>query len=200
MSEKLTAVCVFCGSNQGATPAYAEAARAVGRLLAERGIRLVYGGGRAGLMGLVADGVLEAGGTATGVITRKIAAIVPPHAKLSDLHVVDTMHERKALMGELSDAFVVLPGGVGTWEEAFEAVTWTQLHLHDKPAGFLNVNGFYDPTIAQLDRSVAEGFVRQEYRDVIYFDDDPVRLLQTLAAYEAPNVHKWIDRDRTPAS
>jgi hypothetical protein len=148
MSSDLAAVCVFCGSNRGASPRYAQAAREVGRLLAGQGIRLV-----------------------------------------------DSMHERKALMAERSSAFLALPGGLGTLEEAFEAISWTQLRLQEKPTGFLNVTGFFGPTIQQLDRMVAEGFVRQEHRDGIYFDDDPSRLLRRLAEFESPDVHKWIDRD-----
>jgi uncharacterized protein (TIGR00730 family) len=195
VSVDLVAVCVFCGSNRGASPAYEQAARDVGRLLAERGIRLVYGGASVGLMGIVADAALSAGGLVTGVIPRSISAAEWAHNGLSELRLVDTMHERKALMAELSSAFLALPGGVGTLEEAFEAITWTQLRLQDKPTGFLNVNGFYGPTIEQLDRMVAEGFVRQEHRDTICFEDQPSRLLERLAGFESPDIHKWIDRD-----
>jgi uncharacterized protein (TIGR00730 family) len=195
MSIDLAAVCVFCGSNRGASPKYEQAAMDIGRLLAAAGIRLVYGGAREGLMGIVADAALAAGGTVTGVIPRGLAAEEPPHHGLSELRLVDTMHERKALMAELSDAFVALPGGLGTLEEAFETVSWTQLRLQDKPTGFLNVSGFYGPTMAQLDRMVAEGFVRREHRDGIYFDDQPARLLQLLAEFKPTDMHKWIDRD-----
>ncbi len=135
MSVNLAAVCVFCGSNRGARPEYEQAARDVGRLLAEQGIRLVYGGAGAGLMGIVADAALAAGGLVTGVMPRGLAAQEPPHGGLSDLHLVGTMHERKTLMAELSDAFLTLPGGLGTLEEAFEAISWTQLRLQDKPTG-----------------------------------------------------------------
>jgi hypothetical protein len=195
MSVDLSTVCVFCGSNRGASPEYEQAARDVGRLLAGQGIRLVYGGASGGLMGIVADAALTAGGVVTGIMPRGLAAEEPPHAGLSELRLVGTMHERKALMAELSGAFLALPGGLGTLEEAFEAVSWTQLRLQDKPAGFLNVNGFFGPTMEQLDRMVAEGFVRREHREGIYFDDQPARLLQRLAAFESPDVHKWIDRD-----
>jgi uncharacterized protein (TIGR00730 family) len=195
MSDDLAAVAVFCGSNRGASPSYAQAAIDVGRLLGERGIRLVYGGAGAGLMGIVADAALAAGGAVTGVIPRSIAVEEPPHEGLSELHLVGSMHERKALMAERSSAFLVLPGGLGTLEEAFEAISWTQLGLQEKPTGFLNINGFFGPTAEQLDRMVAEGFVRQEHRDGIYFDDDPSRLLGQLAAFESPDLHKWIDRD-----
>jgi uncharacterized protein (TIGR00730 family) len=195
MSNDPAAVCVFCGSNRGASPRYAQAAAEVGRLLAERGIRLVYGGASAGLMGIVADAALAAGGAVTGVIPRGLAAEEPPHNGLTELHLVDGMHERKALMAERSSAFLVLPGGLGTLEEAFEAISWTQLRLQDKPTGFLNVNGFFGPTMEQLDRMVAEGFVRRQHRDGIYFDADPPGLLRRLAEFESPDVHKWIDRD-----
>jgi uncharacterized protein (TIGR00730 family) len=197
MSVDLEAVCVFCGSNRGASPEYEQAARDVGRLLAGHGIRLVYGGASTGLMGTVADAALSAGGTVTGVLPRGLAAEEPPQDGLSELHLVGTMHERKALMTQLSSAFLVLPGGLGTLEEAFEAISWTQLRLHDKPTGFLNVNGFFGPTMEQLDRMVAAGFVRQEHRDGIYFDDQPPRLLQRLTEFESPDIHKWIDRDLT---
>jgi uncharacterized protein (TIGR00730 family) len=197
MSVNIAAVCVFCGSNRGARPEYEQAARDVGRLLAGEGIRLVYGGAGAGLMGVVADAALAAGGMVSGVMPRGLAAEEPPHDGLTELHLVASMHERKALMAELSDAFIALPGGLGTLEEAFEAISWTQLRLQDKPTGFLNVNGFYGPTMEQLDRMVAEGFVRPEHRDGIYFDDEPERLLRQLAAFESPDIHKWIDRDLT---
>ena len=195
MSVDFAAVCVFCGSNKGASQRYEQVARDVGQLLAGQGIRVVYGGASEGLMGIVADAALAAGGAVTGVMPRGLAAEEPPHDGLSDLHLVGTMHERKALMAELSDAFLALPGGLGTMEEAFEAISWTQLRLQDKPTGFLNVNGFYGPTMDQLDRMVAEGFVRQEHRDGIYFDDQPDRLLQRLAGFKSPDIHKWIDRD-----
>jgi uncharacterized protein (TIGR00730 family) len=195
MGVDLAAVCVFCGSNRGASPLYAQAATDVGRLLAEQGIHLVYGGASEGLMGIVAGAAIAAGGAVTGVMPRALAAEEPPCEGLSDLRLVGTMHERKALMAELSGAFLALPGGLGTLEEAFEAVSWTQLRLQDKPTGFLNINGFFGPTMEQLDRMVADGFVRQEHRDGIYFDDQPARLLERLAAFESPDVHKWIDRD-----
>jgi uncharacterized protein (TIGR00730 family) len=195
VSVDLEAVCVFCGSNRGVSPDYKQAAGEVGRLLAGQGIRLVYGGASEGLMGIVADAALAEGGTVTGVMPRSLAAEEPPHDGLSELHLVDTMHERKALMAELSGGFLALPGGLGTLEEAFEAISWTQLRLQNKPTGFLNVNGFFGPTVEQLDRMVAEGFVRQEHRDTIYFDDQPARLLQRLAGFESPDIHKWIDRD-----
>jgi uncharacterized protein (TIGR00730 family) len=195
MAIDLKAVCVFCGCNRGANPRYERAAVDVGQILAQRGIGLVYGGGRVGLMGRVADAALAAGGTVTGVLPRSIAGQEPPHDGLSELHLVGTMHERKALMAKRSDAFLALPGGLGTLEEAFEAISWTQLGLQDKPTGFLNVDGFFDPLMAQLDRMVTDAFVRPEHRSRIYFDDRPTRLLELLARFDPPNVHKWIDRD-----
>jgi uncharacterized protein (TIGR00730 family) len=195
VSVDLTAVCVFCGSNRGASPAYEQAARDVGQLLAARGIRLVYGGASEGLMGVVADAALAAGGAVTGVMPLGLAAEEPPHQGITELRLVESMHQRKALMAELSDAFIALPGGFGTLEEAFEAISWTQLRLQDKPTGFLNVSQFFGPTMNQLDRMVADGFVRAEHRAGIYFDDQPSSLLQRLAAFESPEIHKWIDRD-----
>ena len=150
-------------------------------------------------MGVVADAALAAGGGVTGVMPRDLDAEEPPHRGLSELHLVGTMHERKALMAERSSAFLALPGGLGTLEEAFEAISWTELRLQDKPTGSLNVHGFFRPTMEQLDRMVAEGFVRREHRDGIYFDNPPARLLRQLARFESPDIHKWIDRDLTPA-
>ncbi len=185
-------VCVFCGSNAGARPGYEAAARALGRLLAERGLGLVYGGARVGLMGAVADAALAAGGAVTGVMPRALVEREVAHAALPDLRIVDTMHERKALMAELSDAFVALPGGLGTFEELFEAWTWAQLGLHRKPVALLDVAGFYGPLAAFLDAAVGERFVRPEHRGMLLVDDDPGALLGRLAAYEPPAVAKWI--------
>jgi len=152
-------LCVFCGSRSGADPAFSAAALAFGTRLAERGFALVYGGASVGLMGAVADAVVGAGGHATGVITEALAGHEIAHGNLHDLHVVPTMHERKALMAQMSDAFVMLPGGFGTWEEFMESVTWTQLGIHDKRCGILNVSGYYDGLLGFLDHAVAHGFV-----------------------------------------
>jgi uncharacterized protein (TIGR00730 family) len=198
MSVELATVCVFCGSNRGARLEYERAAGDVGRLLAGRGACLVYGGASEGLMGIVADAAIAAGGAVTGVMPRGLAAEEPPHEGPSELHLVSTMHGRKALMAELSSAFLALPGGLGTLEEAFETISWTQLRLQAKPTGFLNVNQLFGPTMEQLDRIVADGFVRQEHRDGIYFDDQPPKLLQRLAGFESPDLHKWIDCDLAP--
>ncbi len=156
-----TTVCVFCGSSDGTNPAFGTAAALLGRRLAERGIELVYGGASVGLMGLVADGAIAAGGRATGVITEALAGHEIAHGALSDLHVVSTMHERKALMAELSDAFVMLPGGFGTCEEFMESVTWSQLGIHDKHCGILNVDGYFDELLAFLRHAAAQGFIRE---------------------------------------
>ncbi|NFV79320.1 TIGR00730 family Rossman fold protein [Magnetospirillum aberrantis] len=188
-------VCVFCGSSKGARADYAEAAAAMGRLVAERGLGLVYGGGEVGLMGILANSALAAGGEVIGVIPEALMRMEVGHPKLTALHVVDTMHERKAMMAELSDAFVALPGGIGTLEELFEVWTWGQLGIHPKPLGFLDVAGYYDSLHAFLDHSVAEGFLKERHRAMTAVESDPARLLDRLAAYVPPNVVKVAGRD-----
>jgi uncharacterized protein (TIGR00730 family) len=190
-------LCVFCGSSVGVRPAYSDAAKAMGTLLASRGIGLVYGGGNVGLMGMVADAALAAGGEVIGVIPRALADKEIAHAGLTVLHVVDSMHTRKAMMAELSDGFVAMPGGVGTFEEFFEAVTWTQLGLHRKACGLLNVGGFYSPLEHFIDRAVDEGFIRAAHRGIVVMDSDPARLLDKLAAAVLPDAPKWIRPDET---
>ena len=190
-------VCVYCGSSLGNQKIYREMAEAMGALLARRGIGLVYGGGNVGLMGVVADAALAAGGEVIGVIPRALADREIAHAGVSNLRVVDSMHTRKALMAELSDAFIAMPGGVGTFEEFFEAVTWTQLGVHRKPCGLLNVGGFYAPLAAFIDQAVTEGFIKPIHRAMIVVDDDPERLLNSLASMELPDVPKWIRKDET---
>ena len=190
-------VCVFCGSSKGARPEYTEAARQMGAALARQGIGLVYGGGRVGLMGTLADAVLAAGGEVIGVIPEALMAWEVGHQGLADLRVVGSMHERKALMAELSDAFIALPGGYGTLEEFCEVLTWGQLGLHRKPCGLLNVEGYYDPLLALLDHALAERFLQPAHRSLVLEERDPERLLQLLAGYQAPEVEKWIDRDET---
>ena len=189
----MNSLCVFCGSNPGASPAYAEAAARLGRTLAGRGLNLVYGGGRVGLMGVVADAALAAGGTVTGVIPEALATRELAHAALSDLRVVSSMHERKARMSELSDGFIALPGGIGTLEEWFEVWTWSQLGFQPKPCGLLNVAGYYDHLLAFLDHMTAERFLTEIHREMVVVDDDPERLLDRLAAWQPPRVRKWID-------
>jgi len=189
----LNSLCVFCGSNPGASPAYAEAAARLGRTLAGRGLNLVYGGGRVGLMGVVADAALAAGGTVTGVIPEALATRELAHAALSDLQVVGSMHERKARMSELADGFIALPGGIGTLEEWFEVWTWSQLGFQPKPCGLLNVAGYYDHLLAFLDHMTAERFLTDVHRGMAVVDDDPERLLDRLAAWQPPRARKWID-------
>ncbi len=172
---------------------YADAARDVGRLLAENNQRLVYGGGRVGLMGLLADAALAAGGTVIGVIPKALADHEIAHTNLTELIVVSSMHERKAQMAELSDGFLALPGGFGTWEEFCEMVTWGQLHLHEKPCGLLNVAWFYDPLLAFFDGAAAAGFVRPEHRAMVLSGSDPRELLAQMQAYQPPTVPKWIN-------
>ena len=190
-------VCVFCGSSVGVRSAYAEAARTMGTLLATRGIGLVYGGGNVGLMGVVADAALAAGGEVIGVIPGALAAREIAHTGLTHLHIVSSMHERKAMMATLSDAFVAMPGGVGTFEEFFEAVTWTQLGLHRKACGLLNVDGFYTPLAGFIDRAMDEGFIKAEHRGIVVVDDDPGHLLDKLAQAALPDLPKWIRPDET---
>ena len=190
-------VCVFCGSSSGARAAYEQSAREVGRLLAERNLGLVYGGARVGLMGAVADAALAAGGEVIGIIPHSLVRKEVAHETLHDLRMVDTMHERKAQMADLADAFVALPGGCGTFEEFFEIVTWAQIGLHRKPCGLLNVAGYYDPLLALLDHAVTEQFVRPEHRRIVCADTDPARLLDTLLTYRTPLVEKWLDQSET---
>ena len=190
-------VCVFCGSSAGATEAYADAARSLGRELAASGRRLVYGGASVGLMGIVADAALEAGGEVVGVIPRAMLGREIAHGGLTRLHVVETMHERKAMMAEMADAFVALPGGLGTLEELFEVWTWAQLGLHRKPCALLDVGGYYGDLIAFLDHAVATGFVRPAHRAMLVVETNAAVLLERLAATELPAVAKWIDRVST---
>ncbi len=187
-------VCVFCGSNVGVRPAYADAARALGRALVARGSGLVYGGGNVGLMGVVADAVLAAGGEVIGVIPHALMAREIGHSGVTSMHVVDSMHERKALMADQADAFVALPGGVGTFEELFEAITWTQLGVHAKPCGLLNVDGFYDDLLRFLDHAWTEGFIKAETRAIVKASADPHELLDQLGSATMPDVPRWISR------
>ena len=189
-------VCVFCGSNRGVARAYADAAQTLGRALVRRGIELVYGGGRVGLMGEIADSVLAAGGRVTGVIPRALVEKELAHERVTELVVVVSMHERKAKMAELSDAFVALPGGFGTFEEFFEVLTWSQLGLHAKPCGLLDVDGYYAPLVALADRAVECGFVRAEHRANLLEAHDAERLLDALAAWKPTHREKWIGREQ----
>jgi len=188
-----TALCVYCGSSAGKHPDYVEQARAFGADMARRGIALVYGGGKVGLMGTVADAVLAGGGTVTGVIPRQLVDLEVAHPDLTELVVVDTMHQRKTRMYELSDAFVALPGGFGTMDEMFEMLTWAQLGLHRYPCAFLDVRGYYRDLRAMMDHMVAERFVRPEQRDSLWFGDDMAALFDWMQAYRGSYQPKWID-------
>src|SRR5262245_16752506 len=189
-------LCVFCGSKAGNRSVYAEAARALGHALAARGLGLVYGGGHIGLMGILADAVLHAGGEVSGVIPEALVAEELAHPQLTALHVVGTMHQRKALMADLADGFAALPGGFGTADELFEILTWAQLGLHAKPVALLNTAGFFDPWLAWLDRAVADGFLRPAHRRLLRVADEPEQLLELLTDFRPePDVGKWIDQD-----
>jgi uncharacterized protein (TIGR00730 family) len=186
-------LCVYAGSNPGNDLIYAQAARELADLLAERGIGLVYGGGRVGLMGVLADTALAAGGEVIGVMPQALVDREIAHEGLTELRVVASMHERKALMAELSDAFVAVPGGIGTLEELIEIYTWSQLGIHAKPCGVLNVDGYYDHLAAFLDHAVAAGFLKAEHRAVLSVASEPGELLERLAAYVPRTVAKWTE-------
>ena len=194
---QLSTLCVFCGSNAGADPAYTDAARRTGELLARSGIAIVFGGGRVGLMGRVAEAALGAGGKVIGVIPQVLMRKELAHDSLTELHVVNTMHERKQLMADLSDGFIALPGGFGTLEEFCEILTWAQLGLHTKPCGLLNVKGYYDPLLALFEHAVREQFARPGHLDMILTDDDPMRLVERMKRFRAPVVEKWLTPQTT---
>jgi uncharacterized protein (TIGR00730 family) len=188
-------ICVFCGSSPGSRPEYRAATEELGTELARRHIGLVYGGGKVGLMGLLADAVLSGGGEVVGVIPEPLMAREVGHSGLTKLHVVHSMHERKALMADLSDAFIALPGGFGTLEEFCEMVTWTQLGLHAKPCAILNVVGFYSPLLAMFDHLVDERFLNPESRALVLARQSPSELLQALEGWRPVRVEKWLDRE-----
>lgn len=187
-------ICVFCGSSSGTRASYTEAASSLGRYLAGSGIAIVYGGGKVGLMGVLADAALEAGGEVIGVMPRSLVEKEIAHTRLSDLRVVASMHERKALMADLADAFIALPGGYGTFEEFCEVLTWTQLGLHSKPCGILNVDGYYDRLLSLFDHAVTEGFLKPANRQIVLSDTAPESLVTRMLAYQMPSVDKWIGR------
>lgn len=190
-------ICVFSGSSRGAIPEYEQAARRLGEVLVERGYALVYGGASVGLMAAVANAVLEGGGHVTGVIPEALVQKEVAHTGVSELRVVASMHERKAVMSELADGFVALPGGFGTLEELFEMLTWGQLGLHSKPCGLLNVNGYYDQLIGFLDFAVEQRFVTLSHRSMLAIDADPQVLVERLERYQAPRLDKWLDSAQT---
>ena len=187
-------ICVFCGSNAGAGEAYAQATRAVARAVAREGLRLIYGGGNIGLMGVLAGAALDAGGHVVGITPRRLLEKEVVHTGLTELHVVETMLERKALMAELSDAFIALPGGLGTLDELFEMLTWTQLGFQRKACAVLNVGGYFDRLADFLDHAVRERFLRPEHRALLIVEEDPDKLLARLLTERLPEVSKWIDR------
>ncbi len=190
-------ICVFCGSSFGSRPEYAATARALGKILAAQKIGLVYGGAKVGLMGAVADGALEAGGEVTGVIPEALVLKEVAHSGLTELKVVHSMHERKALMASLADGFIALPGGFGTFEEFCEILTWAQLGLHHKPCGLLNIAGYYDHLIALFDHAVSEQLLKPEYRGFVLSDTEPERLLEKMRGYHPSPVEKWITPKET---
>ena len=185
-------VCVFCGSSSGQGDVYKTAARLLGQTLARAGITVVYGGARVGLMGVLADAALGAGGEVIGVIPKSLQEREISHAGLTDLRVVGSMHERKALMANLSDGFIAMPGGAGTLEEFFEVWTWAQLGEHTKPSGLLNVEGYYDPMLTFLDHMVVQGFLSEKHRDMILVEGEPDRMLEALSNYRPPDTPKWL--------
>ena len=185
-------ICVYCGSSNGASPEYANAARELAAVLVQQELELVYGGADKGLMGVLADAVLEGGGKVHGVIPEMLREKEIAHPRLTELHVVPSMHARKTMMAALSDGFIALPGGYGTLEEIIEIVTWGQLQFHDKPCGLLNVNGYFDHLLSFLDHASAEGFLRAENRRMLLHDDTPTGLMQQFDRYTAPSIEKWI--------
>ena len=189
----MTRICVFAGSSAGNRPAYRSAAEDLGRTLAARGIAVVYGGGRIGLMGALADAALASGGEVIGVIPAALVAKEVAHGALTELRVVPSMHERKALMADLSDGVIALPGGWGTLDELFEILTWGQLGLHAKPCGLLNVDGYFDPLLSFVDHAIDEGFVRREHREMIAVSTSAGDLIGLLESYRPPAVEKWPD-------
>ena len=195
----MKSICVYCGSNAGSKPIYAERAGALGDRIAKEGLRLVYGGGNVGLMGVVANAVLEAGGQVTGVSPKQLADWEVAHRGLTELEIVGSMHERKSRMFELSDGFVTLPGGFGTMEEIFEMLTWRQLGIGNKPCAFLDVDGFYAPLIGMIDRMVDERFLHAEQRQDLWHGEDIGVMLDWMQHYQPAQASKWIDEKRRSA-
>lgn len=193
----LKTVCVFCAANEGSHPVYVERAAAMGRHLAQSKRRLVYGGGRTGLMGALADAALDAGGEVIGIMPRHLVDREVAHTGLTELRVVASMHERKSLLAELADGFLAMPGGLGTLEELFEIWTWGQLGLHSKPYGLLQVEGFFAPLLDFLDQAVTAGFIRAANREMLVVDDDPAALIARMEAARVPPVPRWLDRSTT---
>jgi uncharacterized protein (TIGR00730 family) len=191
----MKSITVFCGSSAGFHPEYTHAAQDLGRCLAERGIRLVYGGGNVGLMGIIADEVMARGGQVLGIIPESLDQREVGHRRITELMVVGSMHERKALMAEFADGFIAMPGGIGTFEEFFEILTWAQLGFHRKPCGLLNVKNYYDDLLKLCDNAVTQGFLRSEHRQLILEDSESVSLLEKMAHFKPLNLEKWIDKE-----
>jgi uncharacterized protein (TIGR00730 family) len=187
-------LCVFCGSSTGARPVYSEAAAQLGRVLANSNVALVFGGGCVGLMGILADSVLAAGGQAIGVMPRALVEKEIAHASLTKLHVVESMHQRKAMMADLADAFLLLPGGFGSWEEFCEIVTWLQLGIHRKPCAILNIAGYYDGLLSLAEHALAEGFLRPAHHDMVIVEENPQAVLSRLASVAIPSEVKWVGK------
>lgn len=193
----MKSICVFCGSRSGANPIYREKATQVGHVLAKKGLKLVYGAGKVGLMGAVADAMLAKGGEVTGVIPQFLVDKEVAHDGIQELIIVESMHERKQKMAELADAFLILPGGIGTMEEFFEVYTWGQLGLHQKPIGILNVGSYYDLMIQFLNHTVGQGFMSEETKDIVFTDTNPEALLRKMRSYKAPHIDKLLNIERT---
>lgn len=189
----MKSITVFCGSSSGFRPEYAEAARQLGRLLVEQTVRLVYGGGKVGLMGIIADEVMKNGGEVIGIIPEALDKKEVAHRGITELRVVSSMHERKAMMAELADGFIAMPGGIGTFEEFFEILTWAQLGFHHKPCGILNVANYYDGLLSLCENATKEGFLRSIHQELILHDSDSIRLLGKMRNYRPQSVEKWID-------
>lgn len=190
-------ICVFCGSSSGTDPVYLNAAEKLGEFLAKKGVGLVYGGGRVGLMGKIADTVMASGGEVVGVIPAALDEKEIAHRGITELRVVDSMHERKAMMADLADGFIAMPGGFGTFEEFCEIVTWAQLGIHKKPCALLNVNGFYDQMITMFDHSTQQGFIRDEHRALVLVDTKIDTLFEKMTSYIPPAIPKWMDTQST---
>ncbi|HEX4949272.1 MAG TPA: TIGR00730 family Rossman fold protein [Blastocatellia bacterium] len=189
-------ICVFCGSSKGVRSAYAAAAKALGQVFVRRNISLVYGGSDIGLMGVIADTMLAEGGKVIGVIPQGLVAKEVAHQHLTEQHIVNTMHERKALMAELSDAFIAMPGGMGTFDEFCEILTWAQLGIHQKPCGILNVENYFTPLLAMFDHAMNEGFLRDTHRALVLEASEPEALLRKLETYQPQYAEKWLDLDK----
>ena len=192
----MKSLCVYCGSSSGLSPNYADAARKLAQALVERKIALVYGGGNVGLMGVIADEVMRLGGHVTGVIPKALVRKEVGHRQITELHVVENMHERKAMMADLADGFIAMPGGIGTLEELFEVMTWAQLGFHDKPIGVLNVDGYYDALLAFLQHTVQQGFLRPQHASLLMVESDVAALLHRFETFEAEPHDKFLNRVR----